>query len=278
MNIVVTCGYNSSKHTLTLLYLLKKEGIIIDKCIIVSALSVKRLKVYYRQLDRRELLKKLKDRILSNVVKIKVSDEMKYVLKMYADAGIKENKVTNYCRNNGIKYKVVKNLNHQSALNFIGYNDLAIYSGGGIVRKGFLQQFKIGVLNCHSGKLPEIRGMNSGEWSTLLNIPYFNTLHFMVREIDLGPIIALIAHDYSTCITINQLRGKAVEFTILDLIYGTKKIISDNYTLTHQKKEEGKQYYVMHPILKNVVNKKLAFLNACKESNVISNHIVDSEN
>ncbi len=257
MKITVVCGYDYSKHTLALLHLLRQEGISIEECLIVSEYSFKRFAYFYRQLDKKEFVKKFKDRIFGNITNVTMSDEVKYILALCKQHNIKENKVSLYCKNNTIKYKIVDNLNSPETLQFISGTDLAVYTGGGIIRKSFLEKFKIGVLNCHGGKLPEMRGMNVAEWSVLLGIPCVNTLHFMARELDMGPIIEIISHDFDSCENIDQLRGLGINYTVHDLVYGVKKIISNDYQLTVQKKEEGKQYFLMHPILKDIVNKKL---------------------
>lgn len=256
MKIVLTCGYNRSKHAIVLLHLFKRENITIDKCLIVSEYSIKRFRYYYNQLDKKEFTKKFKDRILGRTAGL--SDEMKYINVLYKEFSVKETTVSEYCKKYNIKYKIVKGLNNPPALDFIGASDLAIYGGGGIVGKKMLEKFSIGVLNCHGGKLPQMRGMNVGEWSVYLNVPLVNTLHFMVRELDLGPIIQTIPHDYTMCKNIDQLRGLAINYSIYDLLAGVKKIMSKEYNLEYQKKEDGKQYFTMHPTLKNLVNKKLA--------------------
>lgn len=257
MKITLVCGYDYSKHTLALLHLLALEGIVVEECLIVSEYSVKRLTYFYKQLDRKEFVKKFKDRIFGNITSVKMSDEVKYILALCKQYNIKEKKVSAYCKNNNIRYKIVSNLNSTDTLQFIKGEDIAIYAGGGIIKKSFLSRFKIGVLNCHGGKLPEMRGMNVAEWSVLKGIPVVNTLHFMERDLDMGPIIEIIPHDFSSCKNIDQLRGVGIVYTIQDLVYGVKKIISNEYSLAIQKKEEGKQYFLMHPILKNIVNKKL---------------------
>ena len=188
---------------------------------------------------------------------VKISDEMKYVLDFQKELGITEKKVSTYCKKNGIPYKVVSDLNHFTSLNFIDKVDLGVYTGGGILGEAFLGKFSIGVFNCHGGKLPEMRGMNVSEWSVLLNLPLANTLHFMVRELDMGPIIEVIYHDYSSCKSIDQVRGLGIKYAILDLLYGVKIIISGNYSLYQQKKDQGKNYFSMHPIIKSIVNRKL---------------------
>lgn len=257
MRIVVTCGYDSSLHTLALLHLLKKESIQIDKCLIVSTYSLKRIKLYYRQLDKKEFIKKLKDRILGKMIKVGISDEMKFISQLQKELNIQEKKVSRFCKKNGIQYKIVKNLNGKESIDFIKEADIGIYSGGGILGKKFLERFCVGVLNCHGGKLPEIRGMNSAEWSILLNIPLRNTLHFMERKLDMGPILMLKQHDYSGAHNIDQLRGLAINYAVFDLMEGMKKILSGDYNAIPQQPQDGKQFFTMHPILKTIVNGKL---------------------
>jgi len=257
MKVVVFCGYNYSKHAIALMESLEREGFEIDKCLIVSAFSLKRIKFYFNQLDRKEFVKKLKDRILGNVIKTKISDEMKYILNLYDELNISDKKVSKYCQRKGISFKIVKSLNSKEALDFAVNGTLAIYAGGGIVGKKMLSNFEIGVLNCHGGKLPELRGMNVAEWSVLTKTPIVHTLHFMVRKLDMGPIIKIVPHDYSQCTSIDQLRGLSIVYTIFDLVVGAKMIREGDLKLKKQKAEEGKLYFTMHPILKDIVNKRL---------------------
>jgi folate-dependent phosphoribosylglycinamide formyltransferase PurN len=258
MKLAITCGYNNSKHCVSLLSRLKNQGIKVSKILIVKTFSRKRLMAYYRQLDLAELKKKFIDRILSKYLpKTKISDEMAYIDEFMKENNIPEISVSQWCKNNSTKFCFVESLNSQKSLKFIDGVDYVVYAGGGIVGQKFLDTVTKGVLNCHAGKLPEIRGMNASEWSILLDIPLYNTLHFMVRKIDLGPIIELIPHDYSDCKTINQIRGKAIVYSIQDLVHGIKLILSEKYQQTQQTESAGLQYYVMHPALKSLVNQKL---------------------
>lgn len=257
MKVVVTCGYNSSKHTIALLYLMQQKEIQVDKCIIVTAFSLKRARAYYRQLDKKEFFKKFRDRILSPYIKQTPSEEVVQINKLADELGIRITKVSDFCRKHNIAYKIVSDLNAPETLEFIGDPHLGIYSGGGILRKKFLEKFSIGVLNCHGAKLPEIRGYNTAEWSILMDVPLMNTIHFMVRALDMGPIINCVPHDYSSCINVDQLRGLAIRYTVYDLLNAVELIQEGTYSKVSQKRMEGKQYFAMHRILKNYVNKKL---------------------
>ena len=169
--------------------------------------------------------------------------------------GIKSNTVSTWCRQNSIDYKFVSDLNGV-VKEMVGI-DLCVYTGGGILNRNFINSFKIGVLNCHSARLPEIRGMNSLEWSLYTKIKTYSTLHFITTGVDMGPIIKRIYHDYSFCSSIAEARGLSIVNTVNDLLHGVEIILSGIYDTTEQRQEEGKQYFTMHPILLEIVEKQL---------------------
>ena len=258
MKIAITAGYNSSKHAIGLIHGLTDIGIPIQSCLIVKTFSWKRFKTYYKKLDKKELMKKVKDRLFYNYIpKDQISDEIKYINDYFKMHFIQYEKVNDICKSNGIKSKFVRNLNSLEAINHVKEHDLLIYAGGGILREKLINRMKLGVLNCHSSQLPKLRGMNATEWSILMNVPTANTMHFINKKVDQGPIIKVINHDYYDCKSINQIRGRAIINTIDDLIQTTQDIVDGNYTTKRQNPEDGKQYYTMHPILKDLVNQKL---------------------
>ena len=61
MNIILTCGYNQSMHTIALIDLLHKQGHNIKGCLIVNTLQYKRFRNYikkYQSTPNNERLKK----------------------------------------------------------------------------------------------------------------------------------------------------------------------------------------------------------------------------
>lgn len=100
MKTLLICGSDYSKHSLILLHLIKKEDYKVNKCLIVSHYSFKRFMSYHKQFDKREFFKKLRDRVIGNVIPgVKISDEMKYVLDFQKELGITEKKVSTYGKN-----------------------------------------------------------------------------------------------------------------------------------------------------------------------------------
>ena len=264
MKLLLASGYNRSKHSLAVLELLKREGIIVDKCIVVKTFNLKRIYFYFKHLDIREFKKKAFDRIFNKIINQKnLSDEIRIVNNFLSKNDIQEQSIYKYCKSNNIETIKVNNINEPKVISFIDNIDLVVYTGGGILGNRFLNRIGIGVLNCHAGKLPELRGTNVSEWSVLQNIPLANTMHFMVRKIDRGPIISVLPKYYANCKSIDQLRGQATINAIQDLVNTTKDIMSNKYKTKNQKLSQGKQYYNMHPILKNITNAILKQQNGC---------------
>jgi hypothetical protein len=255
MKILITCGYNQSKHTILLINRLIKDGINIKKVLIVRTLNFKRIKYYYHWLSPEVFYHKVRDRIFGSMNFISNSIESEYVLNDLKNENVYHKTVTSICNANNISYTFVNDLNSKKKFHKFPTYDLGIYCGGGILGNNFLSNFKIGVLNCHAGKLPNVRGMNSSEWSLFLGLPIINTVHFIVRKIDMGPIIYQREIDISNCKSLNDIRGIAVCKLVEDLINAIKLVIKDDYELIEQSLEDGLQYFNMHSIIKNIITK-----------------------
>src|SRR3981081_2523916 len=87
--------------------------------------------------------------------------------------------------------------------------DVAIFTGGNILRDQVLKVPRLGILNSHLALLPEIRGMSSPEWSLLCGVPLGITIHFMDSGVDTGPI--LLRREFAGadgCDSLADLRNK----------------------------------------------------------------------
>lgn len=69
-----------------------------------------------------------------------------------------------------------------------GY-DFYIITGAGILSEACLKGKCI--INCHSGIIPLVRGLDAFKWSIINNMPIGNTLHFIDKNVDDGEIIAV---------------------------------------------------------------------------------------
>jgi len=137
--------------------------------------------------------------------------------------------------------------------------DLAIFTGGDILRDEVLKVPRVGILNSHLALLPEIRGMSSPEWSLLCGIPLGITIHFMDSGVDTGPI--LLRREFAgadACDSLADLRNKMIAEGI-DLIAEAVAGL-DRGTISaapQADREEDRQFFVMHEQLKAVATRRL---------------------
>ena len=139
--------------------------------------------------------------------------------------------------------------------------DLILFTGGGLLRKKLLDIPKIGVVNCHAGLLPHYRGMDVIEWAIMEagdDSPQTGlTLHYMDRGVDTGPILKTHSLDLIAGETIDDFRIR-VEPEMVELVMnGIREIRDGRLKAKPQKKSDGKQYFVMHPRVKKVVEDKI---------------------
>ena len=137
--------------------------------------------------------------------------------------------------------------------------DVAIFTGGDILRDEVLKVPRLGVLNSHLGLLPEIRGMSSPEWSALCGVPLGITIHRMDPGIDTGPILLRREFaDFDRCDSFTDLRNKMIAEGI-ELI--TEALIGlDRGTISpisQADREKDCQYFVMHDQLKALATRRL---------------------
>jgi folate-dependent phosphoribosylglycinamide formyltransferase PurN len=137
--------------------------------------------------------------------------------------------------------------------------DLAIFTGGNILRDEVLKVPRFGILNAHLALLPEIRGMNSPEWSLLCGVPLGITIHFMDSGIDTGPI--LLRREFggadgrdSLADLRNKMIAEGIEL-IAEAVAGL-----DRGTISAVRQADGekdRQFFVMHEQLKAVATRRL---------------------
>jgi methionyl-tRNA formyltransferase len=137
--------------------------------------------------------------------------------------------------------------------------DLAIFTGGDILRDEVLKIPRLGVLNSHLALLPEIRGMSSPEWSLLCGVPLGITIHFMDSGLDTGAILLRrefrVADDCDSLTDLrNRMIAEGVELiaeAVADLDRGAVSAVPQ------AEREKDRQFFVMHERLKVVATRRL---------------------
>jgi len=258
MNLMVTSGHNRSLHTIALLHRLINDGHSVSGVLMVNTFRFKRLKSYWRQYGMRTIVAKFRSHFLHQGGTY-LERETAPIKTYNASNNISSTTVKDFCRDNGIPLIPVDRLSSDVALNACHEvrPGLIIYSGGGIVRQSLIDGSEHGVLNAHSGPLPKIRGMNGIEWSVIKGMEPTTTVHFIDSGIDTGNVVFAEPIPVEDGDDLYDIRGKATVHNI-SLI---SKIVLDFDTFTQhakaQKKSEGKQYFVMHDMMKEVVQQRL---------------------
>ncbi len=136
--------------------------------------------------------------------------------------------------------------------------DLAIFTGGNILRDDVLKVPRLGILNAHLALLPEIRGMSSPEWSLLSGVPLGITIHFMDNGVDTGPILLRREFLADACESLADLRNKMIADGIELIAEAVAGLDRGTISAVPQAdREKDCQFFVMHERLKAVATRQL---------------------
>lgn len=259
MNIGITSASIFNSYASILIYRLIKHS---DKpiCIINAEKSkIVKLKNQLRKIGFRSAIKRIFQHY--KIARCANQNSRNYLkeyalLNNIADWNMSLSKIS---KKEGIEYIIVDNINSKEAVDYIKNRevDVLINAGGGIFKKAFISAPRIGILNAHMGFLPSYRGMNVLEWSLFYGHKIGVTLHFIDRGIDTGDILLFKEIPIERGDSINTLRAKSLVINIELMIQGINLIINKNETRIKQKFEQGKQYFVMHKRLKDLVERTL---------------------
>jgi folate-dependent phosphoribosylglycinamide formyltransferase PurN len=130
--------------------------------------------------------------------------------------------------------------------------DVAVFTGGNILRRELLAVPRLGVVNSHLALLPKIRGMSSPEWSLLCDVPLGVTIHSMDIGIDTGPVLLQRPFsDAQQCESFSDMRNRMIAFGIEIVGEALAGLEAGTLTPTPQLEvDQDHQYFVMHDWLK----------------------------
>jgi folate-dependent phosphoribosylglycinamide formyltransferase PurN len=135
--------------------------------------------------------------------------------------------------------------------------DLLILAGAPIVRAHILQVPRLGTLNAHQGALPRFRGMNVIEWAILEGYPPTISIHFVDPGVDTGDIITTESVPLLPGDTLSDVRRRASIQQIDMLAHTVWRALNGPLPRCSQRSEEGRQYFVMHPVLRAITEQRL---------------------
>lgn len=163
-----------------------------------------------------------------------------------------------------IPYMIVPDHNHPKNLHLLrGLKpDVILFTGGGLLRRPLLEIPRLGILNCHTGILPQYRGMDVVEWTAVeekINLAGVGaTLHFMDHGVDTGPILLKKTIVPKPGTTFDDIRAELESVMVELVIEGVRGLQGGTLAPQPQSLEAGKQYFVMHPRIKTAAEARLA--------------------
>jgi folate-dependent phosphoribosylglycinamide formyltransferase PurN len=162
-----------------------------------------------------------------------------------------------------IPYQVVSDHNRKKSERFLQQisPDLIVFTGGGLIRENILAIPSIGILNCHTGILPQYRGMDVVEWTAaedrVDDIGFGATLHLMDKGVDTGPILNTVRIAPGNGKSFEQIRAKLEVEMVGLMLDGVKRFRDRTITRKTQEAQDGRQYYVMYPRIKEFAKLQL---------------------
>jgi methionyl-tRNA formyltransferase len=166
-----------------------------------------------------------------------------------------------------IPFLVAADHNQPSSVDFLKKcsPDLIVFTGGGLIRQDLLAIPKIGILNCHSGILPEYRGMDVVEWTAaeekMEEVGFGATLHLMDSGVDSGPILIKRNIEIRAGDDFKSIRERLEVLMVELMIAGVRGLKDGNLIPIPQKPSDGRQYFVMHPRIKTYAEGQLKRMN-----------------
>lgn len=133
--------------------------------------------------------------------------------------------------------------------------DVIILRGCGIIRKPILEIPTVGTINPHYALLPAYRGMDVTEWSALHGDPVSVSVHTVNEGVDTGVVLVTRPVDVKVGDTLGKLRDKSAALAV-ELITEALSVVRESAHLSTQV-GAGRQYYAMHPRLRQLANIRL---------------------
>ena len=257
MRVLIIAPTNFQSYAASVLVKLLKEPEIEVVGVLVNSFNLSRLKNEFKRDGKRIFKKVLNKAILKE--KKSLNYDFKTPKRYLTQSGLKAN-LKLLCDQNQIYYKKVSSFNNNNIIDDLTKMkiDIGAFCGGGLLRNRFLQSFSFGVLNCHMGVLPKYRGMDVVEWPILENKTdqVGVTCHIMDKGIDTGDILEIVKVDPNEFQCFNELR-EYLSGKMLDLMIKTiSSIKKGDFNNKKQSIIDGKQYFVMHPMLKKIAENK----------------------
>jgi len=241
--------------------LTREKDIEISAVIVRSIWSAQRLKSEFKR-DGRRLIRKIFQKLVIGDKRFS-ADLGKNLSVLARQKGLRYKTLTSLAKDIKIPYYLVADHNHPKCLQILQkiQPDIIFFTGGGLLRQPLLDIPRLGVLNCHTGILPQYRGMDVVEWTAIEGridqIGFGATLHFMDNGVDTGPVLLKKKIVLSSGVTFEDIRAELETIMVELMIEGARGLRDGSLASVPQAITEGRQYFVMHPRIKVTAEARL---------------------
>jgi len=263
MKVVIFAPIKNSLYSLLITHLcLREPGVEVSGIVLCRIFNLRRIKSEFRRDGVRLLRKVWRKMILNNQSSIAQKEDS--FRTMAGKIGLEFRSLPKLARKYQTPLIRVRDLNGAESVSFLKKHkpDLVAFTGGGMIRKQVFNASGVGVFNVHMGILPSYRGMDVVEWPILegrnKDIGLGVTLHFMDSGVDTGPIIATRQVTLKKDDSFQRLRARYEGAMVELMMMGVKMARDRDLQPKAQSKDDGQQYFVMHPRLRHIAEKKLA--------------------
>ncbi len=136
--------------------------------------------------------------------------------------------------------------------------DLLIYAGGrDLLRGPLLASARLGCIGGHYGRLPEMRGMGTPEWSVLIGQAPTVAVQRMTPGVDVGDVVMQARVPLLSTDNFASIRERSYYLTKTMLALAARRMLLDDVAGTPQAPGVGRQYYRLHPALHLRAERKL---------------------
>jgi len=259
--IVLTAGYDRAPHSVAIAEGLRRLGTPPDLILIAYPFSLTRIRAIIRSRGLGTVLNYTSGKGAKSPGKDPHSSPLREYL---TGTGLAEqSSLKRWATQWNVRCTSVGDINSHAAARIVSRLGPCItgYTGGGILRRRFLDAAGHYVLNAHSGPLPAIRGMNACEWSLLLEQPVSVTLHHIDEGIDTGPELERIAVEARTGDTVDALRERCVVAGIDAMVRHLHAAATGAAATPYSRPgPSGRQCFVMAPALRELLEQRLPAL------------------
>lgn len=234
--------------------LIKEKNIELAAIVVRSPLNIKRFRSEFRR-DGSRLIRKIFQKLVVGDKRFTGNSDKNLAL-LARQQNLQYRSLKSLAKDLKIPYSVVNDHNHPRSLEIIERlnPDIILFTGGGILRSPLLNIPRLGTLNCHTGVLPQYRGMDVVEWTAIEgkinSVGFGATLHFMDEGVDTGPILIKEKIFAPPDATFESIRAELETLMVDLMIRGARQLSEGSLIPEQQALKEGRQYFVMHPRIK----------------------------